>query len=89
MEKLGKVSTVAVGPLGVWRGAGDESGGPLGRARPCVRVCVCVRVTAAVNKDERRRVALVRRGEQLRWADDAGGKERRAKGGGGREGGNK
>lgn len=88
MEKLGKVSTVAVGPLGVWRGAGDESGGPLGRARPCVRVCVCVRVTAAeVNKDGRRRVALVRRGEQLRWADDAGGKERRAKEE--KEGGNK
>lgn len=81
---------MAVGPLGVWRGAGDESGGPLGRARPCVQVCVCVRVTAAVNKDGRRRVALVRRGKKRRRVDDAGRKERRAEEEeGGREGGRK
>ncbi|KYM98172.1 hypothetical protein ALC62_11163 [Cyphomyrmex costatus] len=40
LEKLGKVSTVAVGTLGVCKAAGDESGGPLWRTTP-VR-CACV-----------------------------------------------
>ncbi|KYN13884.1 hypothetical protein ALC57_13958, partial [Trachymyrmex cornetzi] len=34
LEKLGKVSTVAVGTLGVCKAAGDESGGPLWRTTP-------------------------------------------------------
>ncbi|TGZ52823.1 Uncharacterized protein DBV15_05190 [Temnothorax longispinosus] len=42
-KKLGKVSTVAVGTLGVCQAAGDESGGPLWRTTrlrcACVHAC--------------------------------------------------